>query len=40
MLRHWDRARAGWVGAEIKSDVDKKQSDGDDEMGLDDLFGF
>jgi DNA modification methylase len=39
-IRHWDRSRAGWVSATIKSDATKDEPDESEELGLDDLFGF
>jgi DNA modification methylase len=39
-VRHWDRAKAGWVGAEIESEHKTEPEAKESGLGLDDLFGF
>ena len=39
-IRHWDRAEAGWDHADIVSEVEPEESEGPEEMSLDDLFEF
>ena len=38
-IRHWDRTKAGWIGAEIESDL-KKEDKEKEEVSLGDLLGF
>jgi DNA modification methylase len=37
-IRHWDRAEAGWIGADIESEVEPDDSAPKEQMTLDDLF--
>jgi hypothetical protein len=39
-VRHWDRAQAGWTGAEIESEAPKREGKEQEEVDLDDFLEF